>query len=257
VSQEENEPEKKLRREKFLKFLLGVRSKIGPKTPYKYDVNNFTTDWNDGHTLAALVDALSGGGFPNHRELPTGDRKAHNKNCQDGIVSGEKKGLENAFNCVQDRAFDLFEVPRLLDGDDMANPKIDQNSMMTYISYFRNLDPSKLQRAPPPKLPGDDARNTRAFGPGLQREGNLCLKERKEWLTRKCFRIVAIAANQLSRRGSCGHNRRTGGARDWSGRRVPSGFQRQDHAKGKGKLDVRLHAGRARLVHLGQELGIV
>ncbi len=56
-------------------LLEWVRSKIGPKTPYKYDVDNFTKDWNDGRLLAALVDSISGGGFPNHRELPTGDRK--------------------------------------------------------------------------------------------------------------------------------------------------------------------------------------
>ncbi len=68
--------------------------------------------------------------------------KAHNKNCQDGI----------------DRSFDLFEIPRLLDGEDMANPKIDQNSMMTYISYFRQIDPSKVHRGPPPKQAGDDAK---------------------------------------------------------------------------------------------------
>ena len=136
-------------------LLEWVRSKIGPKTPYGYDINGFTKDWNDGKALAALVDALSGGGFPNHRELPTGDRKHHDRNCQKGI----------------DLAFDLFEVPKLLDGDDLANPKIDQNSVMTYISYFRNLDPSKIHRGPPPKQPGDDAKNSRAYGPGLQREG--------------------------------------------------------------------------------------
>jgi filamin len=138
-------------------LLEWVRSKIGPKTPYNYDIQGFTKDWNDGRALAALVDSLSGGGFPNHRELPVNDRRQQGKNCQEGI----------------DRSFNLFEVPKLLDGEDMANPKIDQNSVMTYISYFRNLDPSKIARGPPPKQPGDDAKHTRAYGPGLQREGLL------------------------------------------------------------------------------------
>ena len=136
-------------------LLEWVRSKIGPETPYNYDIKNFTKDWNSGQPLAALVDALSGGHFPNHRELPTETRPQRDKNCQEGI----------------DKSFDLWEVPKLLDGDDMANPKLDQNSMMTYISYFRNLDPKKLDRGPPPKQPGDDAKNTRAYGPGLQPTG--------------------------------------------------------------------------------------
>lgn len=160
-------------------LLAWVRSKIGPSTPYGYDVQNFTKDWNgahacpfvglsrslffffalaDGRALAALIDALQPGAYPNHRELPVGDRKKHDKNCEDGI----------------NRAFDYWEVPKLLDGDDLANPKVDQNSVMTYISQFRNLDPSKLTRdlGPPPKQPGDDARNARAYGPGLQ-DGNM------------------------------------------------------------------------------------
>ena len=136
-------------------LLEWVRSKIGPSTPYNYPVDNFTKDWNDGRRLAALVDALSGGHFPNHRELPVEERKQRNNNCQEGI----------------DKAFDLWEVPKLLDGEDMANPKLDQNSCMTYISYFRNLDPAKLDKGPPPKQPGDDAKNTRAYGPGLQHDG--------------------------------------------------------------------------------------
>jgi len=136
-------------------LLEWVRSKIGPNTPYKYPVDNFTKDWNDGKRLAALVDALSGGRFPNHAELPTEARQDRNRNCQEGI----------------DKSFDMWEIPKLLDGEDMANPKLDQNSMMTYISYFRNLDPDKLYKGPPPKQPGDDAKNTRAYGPGLQPEG--------------------------------------------------------------------------------------
>lgn len=138
-------------------LLEWVRSKIGPKTSYGYDIQNFQKDWNDGRALAALIDSLSGGHFPNHRELPVGDRQKHNRNCDEGIQ----------------KAFDFWEVPRLMDGEDMADPRLDQNSCMTYISYFRNLDPSKLQKGPPPKQPGDDARNTRAYGPGLQREGLL------------------------------------------------------------------------------------
>ena len=73
---------------------------------------------------------MSGGRFPNHAELPTEARQDRNRNCQEGI----------------DKSFDMWEIPKLLDGEDMANPKLDQNSMMTYISYFRNLDPDKLYK---------------------------------------------------------------------------------------------------------------
>lgn len=115
-------------------------------------------DWNDGRVLASLIDALQPGLYPDCLQLPVGDREKHSRNCQDAI----------------DRAFDSFGVPKLLDGMDLSNPKCDQNSVMTYVSYFRSLDPNKFKpiaRGPPPKQPGDDARNTRAYGPGLQPEG--------------------------------------------------------------------------------------
>ena len=121
-------------------------------------------DWNDGRALSALIDSLQPGHYPNHKELPVGDRDKHEHNCQDAI----------------DRAYDCWEVPKLLDGSDMANPKVcvllcrglaqlqlskvDQNSMMAYISYFRNLDPNTLAKSPPPKQPGDDAKDTKAYG---------------------------------------------------------------------------------------------
>ena len=51
-------------------------------------------------------------------------------------------------------------MPAIIDGSDMANPKVDEQSVMTYISYFREIDPSK-------KIAGADAANSRAYGPGL------------------------------------------------------------------------------------------
>lgn len=43
----------------------GWRARAGPKTPYNYDVQNFTKDWNDGRTrkrcAAAILAAISHG----------------------------------------------------------------------------------------------------------------------------------------------------------------------------------------------------
>ena len=41
-------------------LLAWVKSKMPPEIP----MNNFTTDWNDGRAIAALVDAVEPGLFP-------------------------------------------------------------------------------------------------------------------------------------------------------------------------------------------------
>jgi len=45
----------------------------------------------------------------------------------------------------------------ILEPEEMADPKIDEQSVMTYISYYRDLPPQQ-----------DDASKCRAYGPGLE-----------------------------------------------------------------------------------------
>jgi len=123
-------------------LLEWVRSKIP-----EYDIKNFTKDWNDGKALNALIEALEPGACPNHRDL--GDDKV--KNCQDGI----------------DRCHDIRGVPKLLDGKDLANPRVNEKTVMPYIAAIR--DPSAFGgKRPDPKKAGEDAANSYAYGPGLQ-----------------------------------------------------------------------------------------
>lgn len=116
-------------------LLEWVRSKIP-----EYNIKGFTKDWNDGRALCALVNALSGNTLcPEHRSLdPT-------------------KGRDN-----NDRGMALadeyFNVPRILAPEDLANPKIDEQSVMAYISFLRNATMTKKANL---------ADKCRAYGPGL------------------------------------------------------------------------------------------
>jgi len=113
-----------------------VRSKIP-----EYNITGFKKDWNDGRALNALCDALGPGLAPGHKGLnpANGD-----KNNQAGI----------------DLAFNTWAIPKVVDGSDLANPRVDEQAVMTYISYFRDIDPSK-------RVKGADASRCTAYGPGL------------------------------------------------------------------------------------------
>eukprot|EP01108_Squamamoeba_japonica_P001332 TRINITY_DN1550_c0_g1_i3.p2 TRINITY_DN1550_c0_g1~~TRINITY_DN1550_c0_g1_i3.p2 ORF type:complete len:433 (-),score=262.90 TRINITY_DN1550_c0_g1_i3:38-1336(-) len=117
-------------------LLEWVRSKIP-----EYDIKNFKKDWNDGRALNALCDALGPGLAPGHKSLNPADGA---KNNQAGI----------------DLAAATWGVPAVIDGSDMAHPRVDEQSVMTYISYFRDIDPSK-------RVAGADAARCHAYGPGL------------------------------------------------------------------------------------------
>jgi glutaredoxin-related protein len=113
-----------------------VRSKIP-----EYNITGFKKDWNDGRALNALVDALGPGLAPGHKGLNPANAA---KNNQDGI----------------DLAANTWGVPKVIDGTDLANPRVDEQAVMTYISYFRDIDPSK-------RVKGADAARCVAYGPGL------------------------------------------------------------------------------------------
>jgi len=119
-------------------LLKWVRSKIP-----SYDIKNFNKDWNNGKALCALVDAIQNGLCKEHEKLNPSDK-----------LNNAKKGT--------DLAFKHFDIPVLIDPADMVDPKLDDLSMMTYISYFRDYD-----NKPDKKKPGDDASRSRAWGPGL------------------------------------------------------------------------------------------
>ena len=110
-SKESKEAQKK--RTSAKKLLLGWVNASLPKN----GIRNFTTDWNDGRNLSALVDYCKPGLIPDHASL---DPNNH---------------LENVTKAM-DIAEQELNVPQVLHPEDLAVDKPDELSVMTYISGF-------------------------------------------------------------------------------------------------------------------------
>ncbi|KAK3870873.1 hypothetical protein Pcinc_023943 [Petrolisthes cinctipes] len=80
-------------------------------------VVNFTSDWNSGVYLSALLDYCKPGLFTNWKTL-----NPHNKvdNCKNAMEIAKAE----------------FNIPMVLDPDILASPYLDDLSGMTYLSYF-------------------------------------------------------------------------------------------------------------------------
>ncbi|XP_063704506.1 filamin-A-like isoform X2 [Culicoides brevitarsis] len=120
-----------------------VQNKI-PEVP----ITNFTNDWNDGKAVGALVDACAPG------------------LCPDWANWDPKNALQNAKEAMG-LADDWLNVPQLVKPEDMVNPAIDEQSMMTYLSQYPN---AKLKPGAPIK-PGGGPNRVRAYGPGIEPKG--------------------------------------------------------------------------------------
>ena len=80
-------------------------------------ITNFTTDWNDGIHLSALINYCQPGLIPNHASLDPSSR------------------LENINNAMK-LATEKFGIPQVMQPEDLAIDKPDELSVMTYLSYF-------------------------------------------------------------------------------------------------------------------------
>ncbi|KAI5715644.1 hypothetical protein M8J77_019933 [Diaphorina citri] len=80
-------------------------------------VNNFTTDWNSGIALSALLDYCEPGLFPHWKYLNPNDRE---ENCRTAM----------------ELARTHFNIPMVLEPAYLASPHLDELSGMTYLSYF-------------------------------------------------------------------------------------------------------------------------
>ncbi|XP_032664758.1 filamin-A isoform X3 [Odontomachus brunneus] len=125
-----------------------IQSKV-PDLP----ITNFTSDWNDGRAVGALVDAVAPGLCPDWQDW----------NPKDAVQNAsEAMGL----------ADDWLNIPQLIKPEEMVNPNIDEMSMMTYLSQYPNaklksgapLRPrTNPNSIPPPRV--------RAYGPGIEPNG--------------------------------------------------------------------------------------
>ncbi|XP_050600424.1 filamin-C isoform X2 [Bombus affinis] len=80
-------------------------------------VNNFTTDWNSGVYLSALLDYCQPGLFPHWRRLDPNDSVY---NCRKAMEISKRE----------------FDIPMVLEPEYLASPYLDELSGMTYLSYF-------------------------------------------------------------------------------------------------------------------------
>ncbi|XP_046814110.1 filamin-A isoform X2 [Vespa crabro] len=120
-----------------------VQSKV-PNLP----ITNFTSDWNDGRAVGALVDAVAPGLCPDWQDW----------NPKDAVQNAsEAMGL----------ADDWLNIPQLIKPEEMVNPNIDEMSMMTYLSQYPN---AKLKQGAPLR-PRTNPNRVRAYGPGIESVG--------------------------------------------------------------------------------------
>ncbi|CAI8016682.1 Filamin-B [Geodia barretti] len=97
-------------------------------------VTNFTTDWNDGIALCALVDRIRPGLCPHYATLR---RSEALDNCQLGMDIAEEE----------------LGIPKLLEASDLRHSDVDELSVMTYVSYFCKPANEQLLRWIQNKIP--------------------------------------------------------------------------------------------------------
>ncbi|KAL1007835.1 hypothetical protein UPYG_G00092250 [Umbra pygmaea] len=128
--------------------LLGwIQNKV-PDLP----ITNFSRDWQDGRALGALVDSCAPGLCPDWE-------------------SWDQKPVDNAHEAMQ-LADDWLGIPQVITPEEIMDPSVDEQSVMTYLSQFPK---AKLKPGAPlkPKL---NPKKARAYGPGLEPVGNRVMR---------------------------------------------------------------------------------
>lgn len=108
----------------------------------QYAVRNFTSDWQDGRALCALVNAVDA------------------TQCRGHAAMSPHTALANARTGIDAAA--ALGVPRIVEAEELAGPGCDEHALMTYIACFRDMDRRGLFRS-------RDAALARARGHGLDR----------------------------------------------------------------------------------------
>ncbi|CAF3849734.1 unnamed protein product [Rotaria sp. Silwood2] len=127
------------------KLMSWIQEKLPPELP----ITNFTSDWNDGRAIGALVDACAPGLYPDWNDRDP------------------KNALENAKEAM-DLAEHWLGVPQLIQPHEMINPKVDEQSMMTYLSQY----PSAKLKPGAPIRPKTNSARVRCYGKGIEPNGN-------------------------------------------------------------------------------------
>ncbi|XP_076669355.1 filamin-A-like isoform X2 [Andrena cerasifolii] len=111
-------------------------------------LTNFTSHWNDGRAVGALVDAVAPGLCPDWQDWNPND------------------ALQNASEAMG-LADDWLNIPQLIKPEEMVNPNVDEMSMMTYLSQYPNAE----LKSGAPLRPRTNRNRVRAYGPGIEPSG--------------------------------------------------------------------------------------
>lgn len=124
------------------KLMDWVRNKMPEDVP----ISNFTTDWNDGRAIGALVDSCAPGLYPDYNN-------PHATMARDAMNLAEQ----------------WLGVPQLIQPEEMTNPNVDELSMMTYLSQY----PQAKIKPGAPLRPQTNPARVRVYGKGVEPLGNL------------------------------------------------------------------------------------
>uniref|UniRef100_A0A6Q2XZN7 Calponin-homology (CH) domain-containing protein n=1 Tax=Esox lucius TaxID=8010 RepID=A0A6Q2XZN7_ESOLU len=140
----DDEAEKKTPKQRLLGW---IQNKV-PDLP----ITNFSRDWQDGKALGALVDSCAPGLCPDWE-------------------TWNKTPVDNAQEAMR-LADDWLGIPQVIAPEEIIDPSVDEQSVMTYLSQFPK---AKLKPGAPlkPKL---NPKKARAYGPGLEPVGNRVMR---------------------------------------------------------------------------------
>uniref|UniRef100_A0A8C2H7Y5 Filamin B n=1 Tax=Cyprinus carpio TaxID=7962 RepID=A0A8C2H7Y5_CYPCA len=134
----EDEDDEEAKKQTPKQRLLGwIQNKVPDLT-----ITNFSQDWRNGRALGALVDSCAPG------------------LCPDWEIWDGEKPVENATEAMQ-LADDWLGIPQVIAPEEIIDPSVDEQSVMTYLSQFPK---AKLKPGAPlkPKL---NPKKARAYGP--------------------------------------------------------------------------------------------
>ena len=153
------------------KLMSWINEKLPPELP----ITNFISDWNDGRAIGALVDACAPGMNTVILESSCMIYFIHVGHLENVLsffffVIGlypdwkdrdTKYAFENAKEAM-DLAEEWLGIPQLIRPNEMVNPKVDEQSMMTYLSLY----PSAKLRPGAPIRPKTNSARVRCYGKG-------------------------------------------------------------------------------------------
>lgn len=151
------------------KLMIWLQTKL----PKQMKIANFTSDWNDGRAIGAVLESCYPGLFPNWAERDPKNALENAKEAMD--LAEEWLGIPQVRNNVM-----RFEIKmiffQLIHPHEMINPQVDEQSMMTYLSQYPN---ARIKPGAPIR-PINHAKQVRCYGSGKR----FAIDDRKHLYTR-------------------------------------------------------------------------